>query len=308
MKLVILIPAFNEEENIVKTILDIPRKMTGIDKVEVLVINDGSTDNTVDLAMNAGADKIVSHKTNLGVGAAFMTGIRNCVSMNADIVVTVDADSQANVNDIPNLISPILNHQFDVVIGTRFLKNIPDGYPKIKLFGNKIFTRLVSWVAGVKFTDTQTGLRAYSKDAISNISVVNDFTYTQEVLLDLHFKGFRIGDIPITVNYYREDSKVTKSVLRYTLRSINIIIRSLVFHRPILVFSALGIVLILCGIVGKILTITKIIGITSGLTSGFIVLGVVSIMLGLFASIVFKRQIFAEKDLRHYLKDLNRET
>ena len=307
MKLVILIPAYNEEKKIEKTVLDIPREMAGIDEVKILVVDDGSTDQTKNLADKSGADKIISHKRNLGVGAAFMTGIRNAISMNADIVVTVDGDSQANVNDIPGLIEPILNNQFDVVIGTRFLKNIPKGYPKIKLIGNRIFTNLVSLVAGKKFTDSQTGLRAYSKEAILNISVVNDFTYTQEVLLDLHFKGLRIGDIPITVNYYRKDSRVTKSILKYTLKSLNIIFRSLVFHRPVLIFSILGTLLISGGIISKILTITKIIGITSGLTTGFIILGIVSIMLGLFASIVFKRQIFAEKDLRHHLKDLKRE-
>jgi glycosyltransferase involved in cell wall biosynthesis len=308
MKLVILIPAYNEEENIEKTILDIPRKITGVNEVKILVVDDGSIDQTADLAYNAGADKIVTHKTNLGVGAAFMTGIRNAISMNADIVVTVDGDSQANVNDIPGLIAPILNNQFDVIIGTRFLKNIPKGYPKIKLIGNRIFTNLVSLVAGKKFTDSQTGLRAYSKEAILNITVVNDFTYTQEVLLDLHFKGLRIGDIPITVNYYRKDSRVTKSILKYTLKSLNIIFRSLVFHRPILIFSILGTLLISGGIIAKVLTITKIIGITSGLTTGFIILGIVSIMLGLFASIVFKRQSFAEKELRHHLKDIKRES
>jgi len=307
VKLVILIPAYNEEKKIEKTVLDIPREMAGIDEVKILVVDDGSTDQTKNLADKSGADKIISHKRNLGVGAAFMTGIRNAISMNADIVVTVDGDSQANVNDIPGLIEPILNNQFDVVIGTRFLKNIPKGYPKIKLIGNRIFTNLVSLVAGKKFTDSQTGLRAYSKEAILNISVVNDFTYTQEVLLDLHFKGLRIGDIPITVNYYRKDSRVTKSILKYTLKSLNIIFRSLVFHRPVLIFSILGTLLISGGIISKILTITKIIGITSGLTTGFIILGIVSIMLGLFASIVFKRQIFAEKDLRHHLKDLKRE-
>jgi glycosyltransferase involved in cell wall biosynthesis len=307
VKLVILIPAYNEEKKIEKTVLDIPREIAGIDEVKILVVDDGSTDQTKNLADKSGADKIISHKRNLGVGAAFMTGIRNAISMNADIVVTVDGDSQANVNDIPGLIEPILNNQFDVVIGTRFLKNIPKGYPKIKLIGNRIFTNLVSLVAGKKFTDSQTGLRAYSKEAILNISVVNDFTYTQEVLLDLHFKGLRIGDIPITVNYYRKDSRVTKSILKYTLKSLNIIFRSLVFHRPVLIFSILGTLLISGGIISKILTITKIIGITSGLTTGFIILGIVSIMLGLFASIVFKRQIFAEKDLRHHLKDLKRE-
>jgi len=304
MKLVILMPAYNEEENIEKTILDIPRKIQGIDQVEVLVVNDGSTDKTIDFALNAGADKIVSHKTNIGVGAAFMTGIRTAISMNADLVVTLDADSQANTGDIPALISPILNNQFDVMIGTRFLKNIPKGYPKIKLIGNRIFTKLVSFVAGQKFSDSQTGLRAYSREAILNISVVNEFTYTQEVLLDLKFKGFRIGDTPISVKYYRKNSKVVKSVFRYTVNSLSIIAKSLIYHRPMMAFGLFGIFLCGGGFVAKVLTNAQIIYVTSGLSTGFVILGVVSFMLGTLASVIFRRQAFAEKDLRHYIKEL----
>jgi len=195
LKLVVIIPAFNEEKNIQKVILSVPRKINGINKVEILVVNDGSQDKTVDYAINGGADKIVSHKVNMGVGAAFMTGIRNSISMGADIVVTLDADSQFNSNQIPELIIPILNHQAEVVIGSRFLNNTPLDIPKIKLFGNRIFTKIISWAIGQKFTDTQTGFRAYSKDAILSITVVNEFTYTQEVLIDLKFKGYKIDDL-----------------------------------------------------------------------------------------------------------------
>jgi len=119
--LVVLMPAYNEEANIEKAVLSIPRKIMGIKKVQVLVVDDGSTDKTAELALNGGADKVVSHKRNMGVGAAFMTGIRNAISMNADIVVTVDADSQFDYKQIPELIVPIQNHQLDVVIGSRFL-------------------------------------------------------------------------------------------------------------------------------------------------------------------------------------------
>ena len=101
--------------------MSIPRKIHGIEKVEVLVVDDGSTDKTVELALNAGADKIISHKTNMGVGAAFMTGIRNAIKMGSDIVVTIDADSQFDSKQIPEMIVPILNEQLDVVIGSRFI-------------------------------------------------------------------------------------------------------------------------------------------------------------------------------------------
>ena len=305
MKIVILMAAYNEEKRISDAILKIPRKIHGIDKVEVLVVNDGSTDKTVESAMNAGADKIVSHKTNFGVGAAFMTGIRNAISMDADIVVTVDGDGEANAEEIPDLINPIINNQFDVVIGRRFVKNIPSNYPKKNLIGNKIFTRIVSFVAGHKFSDTQSGFRAYSKDAIMDISVVNNFTYTQEVLLDLYFKGYRIGDTPISFTY-RNDSKQTKSLTKYTYRSLSIIFRTLIFYRPIMAFGLFAIFLGAIGILGKIISgYTEYLNVDSTLTSGLILLAAVSFIMGLFGSIVFKRQMFAEKDLRERLRKLN---
>jgi len=308
MKLFVLIPAYNEEDNIQKVVLSIPRKIIGIKEVRVLVVNDGSTDKTADLALNAGADKVISHKSNRGVGAAFMTGIRNAISMGADIVVSLDADSQFDPNQIPEIILPILNQQADVVIGSRFLKNIPPDMPGIKVIGNKIFTRLVSWTLGQKFTDTQTGFRAYSKDALLNISIVNDFTYTQEVLIDLKIKGSQILEIPVRVRYdSNRKSRVVKNIFSYSVRAISIIIKTLVYHRPIMAFGLFGAFLCTFGIIGKILAITSIFGFSAGLTTGFIILGVVSFMMGLFANVVFKRQAFTERDIRHYLREVNKD-
>lgn len=304
MKLVVLIPAYNEEKLIEKTIQKIPRNIPGAKEVKILVINDGSTDNTVDMAMNGGADKVVSHRKNSGVGAAFMTGIRNAIMMKADIVVTLDADSQFDSNEIPNLISPILDHQADVVIGSRFLGKIPKNIPRIKYLGNKIFSNIVSFLGQQKFTDTQTGFRAYSKTALLDISVVNDFTYTQEVLMDLKFKGHRIVEIPVKVTYNdKRKSRVVKSIFGYSTRSLSIIAKTLVYHRPMFSFNIIGGIFLAIGIVGKLLTIADIFIINSSLTTGFIILAGVSFMLGVFASVVFKRQAFAEKDLRHYLEN-----
>ena len=306
MKLVVLVPAYNEEENIEKVILSIPRKIQGIDQIKVLVVNDGSVDKTAEFALNGGADKIVSHERNMGVGATFMTGIRNAIQMGADIVVTIDADSQFDSKQIPELLVPILNNQLDVIIGSRFLAERPKNIPKVKFFGNNIFSKIVSWVVGQKFTDTQTGFRAYSREAIKNISIVNDFTYTQEVLIDLKFKRLRIGEIPISVKYdEKRKSHVVKNVFNYSYRAFSIIVRTLTYHRPMMAFGLLGIVLSAGGILAKILTISKILLISTSLSTGLIILGVVGFMMGTFASIVFKRQAFTEKDMRHYIDKLD---
>ncbi|MCZ6582848.1 MAG: glycosyltransferase family 2 protein [Thaumarchaeota archaeon] len=303
MKLVVLIPAYNEEENIEKVVRSIPRKIIGVDDIKILVVDDGSTDQTMDMAMNGGAYRVVSHKRNAGVGAAFMTGIRNAITMNADILVAVDADSQFDSNQISELILPIINNQADVVIGTRFQNEKPKNIPRIKYLGNKIFTKIVSSIVQQKFTDTQTGFRAYSREALLNISVVNDFTYTQEVLIDLKFKGMQITEVPVSVKYDdKRKSRVVKNIFNYSSRALAIIIRTLVFHRPMFAFNILGGIFCGVGVLAKIVTAFNIISINTSLSTGLIILGGVSFMMGVFASVVFRRQVFAEKDLRHYLE------
>ena len=241
MKLVVLIPAYNEEENIEKVVRSIPKKIIGVNDIKILVVNDGSTDKTMDMAMNGGAYRVVSHKRNSGVGAAFMTGIRNAITMNADILVAVDADSQFDSNQISELISPIINNQADVVIGSRFQGEKPKNIPRIKYLGNKIFTKIVSSVVQQKFTDTQTGFRAYSREALLNVSVVNDFTYTQEVLIDLKFKGMQIAEVPVSVKYNdNRKSRVVKNIFNYSAKALAIIARTLVYHRPMFAFNILG--------------------------------------------------------------------
>ena len=305
MKLVVLIPAFNEERNIERVIQNIPRKIMGIDEVKVLVVNDGSTDQTIEMATSGGADRIISHDTNTGVGAAFMTGIRNAILMNADIAVAVDGDSQFDSTQIGKLIAPILNNQADVVIGSRFKNGRPKNMPKIKFFGNNVFTKIVSSLVQQKFTDTQTGFRAYSKKALLNISVVNDFTYTQEVLIDLKFKGLQITEVPVSVTYDdKRKSRVVKNIFSYSSRALAIITRTLVFHRPLFSFFILGGLFCGGGILAKVLTSLQLFSVTASLSTGLIILGGVSFMMGVFATVVFNRQSFAEKDLRHYIDNI----
>ncbi len=224
--------------------------------------------------------------------------------MKADILVAVDADSQFDSHQIPELISPILNNQADVVIGSRFKEGKPKNIPRIKYLGNMIFTRIVSGLVQQKFTDTQTGFRAYSKKALLNISVVNDFTYTQEVLIDLKFKGLQITEVPITVKYDdKRKSRVVKNIYSYSSKVLAIITRTLVFHRPMFSFAILSAIFFGGGILAKLLTISSIFVVNQSLSTGIIILGGVSFMMGVFATVVFRRQAFAEKDLRHYIEN-----
>jgi glycosyltransferase involved in cell wall biosynthesis len=305
-KLVVLLPAYNEEEKISETIKNIPRKILGVEKVEILVIDDGSTDETVNISHDAGADRVISLRENMGVATAFMTGVRNAISMNADILVTIDADGQFPPEQIKDFIPPILNQQLDVVSGARFTDKIPIDYPKIKLLGNKIFSKFVSLISGQKFLDTQTGFRAYSRDALRNISIVSEYNFAQEVMIDLKFKGYRIGEIPVEVLFDKKrKSRIVRNIFTYSLKATSTIIRSLLFHRPILGFGLFGSFLFGLGILAKIFTISGILHISNDLENALIILGIVSFMLGAFANIIFKRQSFTERDLRLHLRELD---
>ena len=164
MKLVVMIPAYNEEETIGKVIKEIPRDIEGAEEVAVLVINDGSTDNTVEAAKKAGADKIISFKENKGLAPAFRMGLETALMMGADIVVNTDADFQYNQTQIPDLIKPIIDEEADVVLGSRFNGWI-EHMPTKKRVGNKLATWITRVASGYPVSDAQTGFRAFSRDA-----------------------------------------------------------------------------------------------------------------------------------------------
>jgi glycosyltransferase involved in cell wall biosynthesis len=244
-----MIPAYNEEKNISQVIKEIPRKFNGIDKVDVLVINDGSTDGTGEVAKKSGADYVESHIKNQGVGKAFSTGISKALELGADFIVNIDADGQFNPSDIPKLLEPIMKDEADFVTATRFLKkeDIPD-MPAIKKFGNHIVTRVVNSITRIKFTDTQCGFRAFSRTAAIKLNLFGKFTYTQEVFLDMVNKNMRIVEIPLKIKYHKERvSKVVGNPLSYGIKVLLIIFNYLKDTRPLLFFGSLGSLIFMAG-------------------------------------------------------------
>ena len=245
MKLAVLIPAFNEEDSLASVVRSIPQVITGISSIDVVVIDDGSTDGTAEIARQIGA-RVVRHAHNQGVGAAFQSGLRRALELGADIVVNIDADGQFSPLEIPKLIQPILRDEADFVAADRFTTEDghmrkPENMPTIKYWGNKRVSRLISLIAKENFPDVSCGFRAYSRTALLHLNLIGRFTYTQESFLDLATKGMRIASIPVDVKYFPgRKSRVAGNLLQYGWRISGTIFRTFRDHQPIRFFGLLG--------------------------------------------------------------------
>jgi len=247
--LVVLIPAFNEERTVGAVVRAVPRKMHGVGSVRVIVVDDGSTDRTAEKAGKGGADAVVSHGANRGLGRAFKTGIEAALSMGADLIVNMDADGQFNPGDIPKIIQPILDGKADVVTCSRFKdKSLEPKMPWVKKFGNRFFTSTINFFTKSNFTDTQCGFRAYTREAALRLNLFARFTYTQEALIDLVHKGMRIEEVACRVAGQRKGkSKVVAHWYTYGAKAMVIVIRALRDYKPLQFFGTIGLLLFLAG-------------------------------------------------------------
>ncbi|MFH1752153.1 MAG: glycosyltransferase family 2 protein [archaeon] len=294
MKLVVMIPAFNEEKTISQVIKEIPRKINGITIVEVLVVNDGSKDNTIEQARKAKADKIISNQLNSGLGVTFRKGIDTALEMNADVIVNIDADMQFNPQDIPKLIKPILDSKADMVTASRFAcKALEPEMPGIKKFGNHLFTGIINLLTGQHFTDTQCGFRAYSKEAALRLTLFGKFTYTQEVFLDLSLKGLKIVEVPLKVKGERiGQSRIVKSWYSYGLKALTIIIRSMRDYKPLKFFGGIGLIVFLIGFITALFLFVN--WLLTGHTSPFGTLILISVFFMMFGFLLVVLALLAD--------------
>lgn len=313
MKLVIQMPALNEEATIEKVISKIPKEFVGIDQVEVLVVNDGSTDKTAELALSSGSE-VVSHEHNKGVGAAFQTGIAKSLEMGADIIVNMDSDGQFNPEDIPSLLAPILSGKAHMVTATRFKdpKMIPQ-MPKVKIWGNKRVAGMVRFLTNQKFTDVSCGFRAFSKEAALKMNLFGTFTYTQETFLDLAFKNLKIVEVPVPVRGVREfgKSRVASNLFRYAFRSSQIMLRAFIDYNPFCFFASISIIFfaVSLGLLGFLLMHYISTGsfsphIWAGFVGGsFAFMGILTVVIG-FLSDMMARLRRNQEDILFHLKKL----
>ncbi len=314
MKLIIIIPALNEEDSIAKVVNSIPKRIDGIDEIKILVIDDGSKDKTAHMAQEAGA-LVISHSYNRGVGGAFKTGLESSLLMGADIMVNIDADGQFSPLDIPSLIKPIQKKQAEFVYGNRFFGDDgktkrPENMSIIKYWGNQRMSKLISFLTRRKFYDVSCGFRAYSKEALLRLNLTGNFTYTQESFLDLAFKGVEINFIPITVKYFKNrQSRVANNLFRYFLQTIKIIIRVYRDYRPLQFFGILGAIPFIIGFASSVFMIIHYINTLSFSPFKFVgfaaiylnSLGIILWIIGLLAD-MFVRVRLNQEQILYYEK------
>ena len=239
LRLCVTMPALNEEATVAQLIKRIPRNIPGISNVFVIMVDDGSTDQTADLAEKEGAI-IVAHAKTRGVGMAFQAGVQKSLELGADLMVNMDADGQFNPEDIPTLIAPLVDGRAGFVTASRFISKecVPDMNP-VKYWGNLGMSWLISTLAGHRFYDVSCGFRAFTRDTLQQLNLFGHFTYTQETFLDLSYKQVDILEIPIKIRGKRKHgkSRVAPNVLRYAAKSGTIIFRSFRDYKPLHFFG-----------------------------------------------------------------------
>lgn len=307
MKLVVIIPALNEEKTVATVIAAIPKSIPGITQIEAVVVDDGSTDRTAELAHNAGAT-VVRHAVNQGVGAAFHSGIEAALVSGADVIVNMDADGQFNPADIPKLIEPILSGRAQLVTATRFARPefIPH-MPAAKIWGNSQMVHIVNFLTGQRFTDVSCGFRAYSREAALRLTLFGRFTYTQESLIDLAFKNVPMAEVPLKVRGVREfgESRVASNLWKYAVKSATIIFRAARDYQPFTFFGIPGLIIFALGVVGGLFLFVhylqtgqtapfRSLVIVSGI---FLILGFIMLALSLLADMIHRNRVLIEQQL-----------
>ncbi|QQS61498.1 MAG: glycosyltransferase family 2 protein [Candidatus Moraniibacteriota bacterium] len=249
MKLIINIPAFNEEMVIAKTIKGLPRKLQGLSEILIQVIDDGSQDNTAEIAKKAGADIVYSHSTNRGIGKTFKTAIEIALENGADYFVNIDADGQFDAKDIPLLLDPVLKGKADMVVADRFGGKEAKNIPWIKDALNRLAARIVGGFLRTKINDLTCGFRALNRETMLRLNLPGDFTYTQETIIDAIGKNLKVEWVPVHVTYFVDrKSRVVRTIRQFVSNSFSIIIKAIRDVRPLKFFGIPGFIMMLIAV------------------------------------------------------------
>jgi len=298
LKLIVQIPCYNEERTLPDVVRSIPRHIRGVDRVEILVVDDGSSDRTVAVARELGVDHIVRHTNNKGLARTFRTGLDACLALGADIIVNTDGDNQYDARDIAELIRPILEGAADIVVGDRQTQHIEHFSPlkrKLQAFGSQAVRAL----SGTNVPDTVSGFRAISQHAALQLNIVSPFSYTIEMLIQAGRKQLAVASVPIRTNAPTRPSRLFKGVMQFIVRSLATMVRMYAMYKPLATFVSIGAALFIAGAIPILRflyfwSLGESIGHVQSLVLGgvLVILGCVTLLIGLVADLInFNRQL-----------------
>jgi len=298
VKLFVQIPCYNEALTLAQTVADIPRQIDGVDEIRVLVIDDGSTDDTVMVAEQAGVDYVVRNPNNRGLARTFRTGVDACLRLGADVIVNMDGDNQYRGRDIPKLIRPILDGQVEIVVGDRQTREV-DHFSASKKLLQQVGSAVVRRLSGLNIPDAVSGFRAMSRTAALRLNIVSPFSYTIEMLIQAGKKHMAVTSVPIETNPATRESRLFSSIPRFIERSLTTMIRMYAMYQPLRVFFFIGSLFMVTGLLPIIRFLYfHLIGrgdghIQSLILGGVLVMmGFISYMIGLVADLIsFNRQL-----------------
>lgn len=248
MKLVIQIPCYNEEKSLPVTLAELPKSIEGIDEIEVVIIDDGSKDKTVEIAKECGIKHFAVLPHNCGLAKAFIAGINKSLEIGADIIVNTDADNQYCANDIEKLIQPILENQADMVIGTRPVAEI-EHFSLLKKILQKAGSLVMRLISSTCVEDAPSGFRAFSRNAALQLNIFDNYTYTLETIIQARAKGLQLVCVPINVNPDMRKSRLVRNMFDYIRRSMFTMIRMFIIYRPFRFFAILASLFLIPGFI-----------------------------------------------------------
>ena len=291
MKLIVTIPAYNEKANIAEVIAEVPRYIVGVDRVEVLVVDDGSSDGTAAVAREAGADHLVRHERNRGLASAFRTALREAVVRGADVIVNTDGDNHYDQSQIPTLIAPLLQGRADIAIGSRVLSGLR--MPAANKYGNRFANFVMQRILGLPDVDVSTGFRAYTREAALRLNVLSNHTSTHETLIHALDQRLAIANVPLAARPVERPSRLIRSLPSHIRRAGLVILSSFTLYRPLQVWGTLG---ALCALAGSVPFVRFLFFYTQGQGDGHVqsllagsallFLGIQMLIAGLLASAV----------------------
>ncbi len=248
MKLIIQIPCYNEEETLTSTISSLPKSIEGIDEIETLVIDDGSSDKTADVASWNGINHILKLPRHTGLAGAFRAGLNECLKLGADIIVNTDADNQYSAEDIEKIVKPVLNREADIVIGARPIDDI-NGFSFFKKILQKLGSFIIRLISSSDVKDAPSGFRAFSAESAMVMNIFDNYTYTMETIIQAKAKGLRIVSVPIRVNPQTRKSRLVRNVFSYVRKSSFTIIRMFIVYRPFRFFACISFMFLIAGFI-----------------------------------------------------------